>query len=225
MTPNREKLSQRRGAPRWYTRYHIGEFVLLLHFPFSTVPASFVVIGGLLPEELRPINLILTLVTVESFLQASHMFDEALDRPWGTEFPEEFLLGTGSLFLALGSVSGVYLAIEVDLWLIAFLALGGFFSLAYSLELLGGAFHNPLSFGASWGSLVFLSSFYVQSPGLPLYALLLAVAIGMNGAAIVVLYEATKSEETRGLAWRVLKMQVVFWNLAALSMVIREAVL
>jgi len=67
---------------------------------------------------------------------------------------------------------------------------------------------------------VYLGSYFLQSSTIDLVSILMSIAVGVNSASILILYEGTKVEKTRALAWNVLKGLVLFWNLVALAMLV-----
>jgi hypothetical protein len=55
---------------------------------------------------------------------------------------------------------GVAVAVSRDLWLLAFVACGGFLVVAYNLELFGGRFHGDWWFATSWGGFPTLTGYF-----------------------------------------------------------------
>jgi hypothetical protein len=92
-----------------------------------------------------------------------------------------------------------------------------FFPISYGLELWDDKFHRPLGFGVSC-ALVYIGSYFLQTLTISLFSLLMSVAIGIQGTYIIILHEATKKNQTRALAWDVLKGIVLLWTFVALSM-------
>ena len=81
--------------------------------------------------------------------------------------------------LAVGSISaaiaiGIGGAVTRDLWLLAFVAIGGFIVCAYNLELLGGRFHGDLTFALAWGAFPLLTAYFASAGRLRWEALLAA---------------------------------------------------
>ncbi len=214
------ELEQREKAASWYRKFHISDYATLLHIPFSSIVIAFLVFGTTMSKTIYLDRLILSALGVFFALQGAHFLDETKGHHWDTRIPDKTLYAIGFSLLALGASVGIYLALEVNLWILAFVPPLVFFPAAYNLELWEEKFHNSLWFGVSWGSLVYLGSYYLQSSTVDLFSILVSVAIGVNSASILVLYEGTKAEQTRALAWNALKGLVLFWNLIALAMLI-----
>jgi hypothetical protein len=212
--------SQRKNAAKWYSRFGVSDVMTLLHVPFSSIVMSFVVVGAAMSETLHLDRLVLALAAVFLALQGAHFLDETKGHHWGTKLSTRTLMLMGLALLAAGAVLGVYLSLTVNALLLLFLFPMVFFPLAYNLELWKEKFHNPLWFGVSWGALVCLGSFFLQSGSITAFSVLISTAIGIQSAYILVLYEKTKEEKVRELSWRILKGTVVVWNLIALAMLL-----
>lgn len=214
---------QRETAAKWYKRFHISDYTVLLHLPFSSVVLDFVVIGAMMAQYVYVERLVLAAIGVFLAHQGSHYLDETKGRHWNTSIPKKILYALSSLFLIAGVVIGVYLALTVSLLIAAFIIPMAFFPVAYSLELWNDRFHGPIWFGISC-AFVCIGSFFLQTLTLSIVSVLMSIAVGLQGAYIIILYEATKSDKTRSLAWSALKGIVLIWNLVALSMVIARFV-
>jgi hypothetical protein len=135
------------------------DYVTILHPPYTLWHLSYVAIGGTLVPRTNWAVLGLTLA---AFLLAmgvgAHALDELHGRPLQTRIPERVLvlLAVGSIAAAVGI--GVAVATRRDLWLLAFVAVGGFIVVAYNLELVGGRFHDNLWFGLAWGGFPLLTA-------------------------------------------------------------------
>ena len=137
------------------------DYVTLLHPPYTLWHLSYVVIGAGLAPRLDYWVLGLTLA---AFLLAlgvgAHALDELQGRPLRTR------IGGGTLVaLAVASIGGaigigVAVAFTRDLWLLAFVACGGFLVVAYNLELFGGRLHGDWWFAASWGGFPTLTGYF-----------------------------------------------------------------
>jgi hypothetical protein len=215
-----EGVKQRKRAASWYRRFHISDYTTLLHLPFSSIVISFLVFGATMAKTIYADRLILSALGVFFALQGAHYLDETKGHHWGTKIPDKTLYLIGFTCLAIGALAGIYLALKVNLWILAFIPPLVFFPIAYNLELWKEKFHNTLWFGVSWGGLVYLGSYFLQSVTIDLFSILMSIAIGVNSASILLLYEGTKVEKTRALAWNVLKGFVLFWNLVALAMLV-----
>jgi hypothetical protein len=213
-----KRAVQRNKAPTWYRNFHISDYVTLLHLPFSSVVMGFVTIGATMAKTVYVDRLILTLIGVFFAHQSAHYLDEIKGHHWGTKIPDTNLYAIGFLFLGIGVVIGIYLALTVSLWVLLFIPPLIFVPIAYNLELWHGKFHSPIWFGIGGGALVYLGSYFLQSLSITLFSILMSIAIGIQSTYIIILYEGTKVEKTRALAWNALKGIVVIWCLVALSM-------
>jgi len=211
-------VSQREKAASWYRKFHVSDYVTLLHLPFSAAVVAFAVIGAAMAPDVYVGRLIPAVVAVFLAHQGSHYLDEIKGHPWGTMIPDSSLYAIGFSFLAVAMAIGIYLSLTVSLFLLAFMAAMIFFPISYGLELWRDRFHGPLSFGLS-GALVCLGSFYLQSLTVTGFSVIMSAAIGVQSMYIIILYEKTKVEETRTLAWGVLKGIVVMWIFIALAFV------
>ena len=79
------------------------------------------------------------------------------------------------LSLLAATAIGVGTAIETNLWLLAFVAVGAFIAVAYNLELFDGRFHGTLWFALGWGALPVLATFFAAAGAIGGEAVLAAV--------------------------------------------------
>jgi hypothetical protein len=209
---------QRDKAAKWYRRFHVSEYAILLHLPFSSVVLDFAVIGAMMAQDIYVDRLILALIGVFFAHQGSHYLDETKGRHWNTKIPNRILYVLSFLFLTTAGAIGVYLSFTVSLLLGVFIIPMVFFPISYSLELWNDRFHGPLWFGVSC-ALVCIGSFFLQTLTVSLFSVFMSIAVGIQGIYIIILYEATKNNKTRALAWNTLKGIVLLWTFVALSMV------
>lgn len=152
---------QKETAPAWYKRYHLGDYATLLHVPFASVVNAFAVIGAMMSPGLYLYRFVLAIACIQFFLQGGHYFDETKGRPWDSEIPYRNLVVIGTVLTSMGAGIGLYLTWQVSTWISIFILLAIFFVVSYNLELWGGRFHRSVWFGVSWGSLVFLGSYFI----------------------------------------------------------------
>ena len=123
------------------------DYVTLLHPPYTLWHLSYVAIGATLAPHLHSWRLA---ATAAAFFLAlgigAHALDELNGRPLRTRIRRETLVGLAAISIAGAVAIGAVTAVEVDLWLLAFVAFGGFIVCAYNLELFGGRFHNDAWF-------------------------------------------------------------------------------
>jgi hypothetical protein len=70
---------------------------------------------------------------------------------------------------------GIAAALAWTLWVLPFVAVGGFLVVAYNLELFGGFFHTDLWFGIAWGAFPLLTGYFVVAEKTSPEAVLAAV--------------------------------------------------
>jgi hypothetical protein len=94
---------------------------------------------------------------------SAHTFDELNGRPLNTKLSDRTLiaLAVGSLVGAVGI--GIAGCIIVSATLIPFVLVGGFFVVAYNLELFGGRFHTAFWLAFAWAAFPALTSWWVNT--------------------------------------------------------------
>jgi hypothetical protein len=219
----KEDVNQREKAAKWYKRFHVSDYAVLLHLPFSTVVLDFAVIGAMMSPYIHVERLVPALIGVFLAHQGSHYLDEVKGRHWNTSIPNKILYALSILFLITAAALGVYLASTVSVMVALFIVPMVFFPITYSLELWNERFHGSIWFGVSC-AFVCLGSFFLQTLTISLFSVLMSIAVGIQGTYIIILYEATKNSKTTDLAWNVLKGIVLLWNFVAMSMVIARFV-
>jgi hypothetical protein len=156
----------------------------LLHPPYTAWHLSYVAIGAAVAPHLYGYRLLWTLA---AFLLgvgvAAHALDELHGRPLGTHISDRALVILATLSLAGAAGIGVFGAVTVSLWLLAFVFSGLLIVVAYNLELLGGRVHSDLWFAAGWGAFPALTAFWAQAQELRAEGLLVAAACLMLSAA------------------------------------------
>lgn len=158
-------------------------FVGLLFLPYTGMVLSFSVIGSLLSARVF-YERIAAIVVIYLFGLgiAAHALDAVGSKtikPWGTVFSKAqlWLLAGVSLFIAYG-IAGYYIVRHVPFLLIVAIV-EGFFVFAYNLEWFGGRFHTDHWFAFSWGALPVLAGYIMQTNGLSLPAVVLAVSMAL----------------------------------------------
>jgi 1,4-dihydroxy-2-naphthoate octaprenyltransferase len=223
MAEDTKGFTQRENAAGWYRKFHISDYVTLLHLPFSSTLIAFAIIGGAMAPSIHADRLIMAVIIVFFAHQGSHYLDEAKGHPWNTKISDRTLYSLSFLFLAIAIITGIYLLILVSPLLILFFIPLVFFPIAYSMELWNGRFHRPLSFGIS-SALVCLGSYFLQSLSISWSSIFMSVAIGIQSSYIIILYESTKADSTKNLAWNTLKGIVIMWIFIAASMLLLRIV-
>lgn len=160
-------MAARTGArPAFYALAPGGwrDYVTLLHLPYTLWHLSYVVIGGCLAA--HPDGGRLALTVAAFFLGlgiAAHALDELNGRPLQTRIPTGVLVALAVVSLGGACALGIGVAIAHDLWLLAFVAFGGFIAPAYNLELFSGRFHNWFWLAAAWGAFPILTAYFAMA--------------------------------------------------------------
>lgn len=213
-----KSFSQRKTAPKWYCQFHLSDYLTLLHIPFSLILMACVVIGATMAPELFIHRLVLAMIAIFCGLQGAHFLDEIKGHPWNTKISDRKLYTIGFSFIGIGAAIGIYLSLTVSLLLIPFIAAIIFFPIAYSLELWQEKFHNPFWYGISGGFLVSFGSYFLQDQRITVPALLMSVAMGIQGKHLLILYQGTKSDNTRDISWISLKRSMLVLTFTALAL-------
>lgn len=140
------------------------DYVTLLHPPYTLWHLSYVAIGAALAPRMQWGLLGWTAL---AFLLAmgigAHALDELQDRPLRTRIPDRVLIVLAVVSIAAACAIGVVVATSSTLWLIAFVAFGGFIVVAYNLELFGGALHTDVWFAVAWGAFPLLTAYFASA--------------------------------------------------------------
>jgi hypothetical protein len=152
------------------------DYVTLLHPPYTLWHLSYVAIGAALAPRMQWGLLGWTAL---AFLLAmgigAHALDELQDRPLRTRIPDRVLIGLAVVSIAAACAIGVVVATSTTLWLIAFVAFGGFIVVAYNLELFGGALHTDVWFAVAWGAFPLLTAYFASAERIRVDAVAAAV--------------------------------------------------
>lgn len=152
----------------------LGDWVTLLHPPYTLWHLSYVAIGAAVMPDLVLWRLAGTLLAF--FLAVgigAHALDELHGRPLGT--------GISSGLLTAVAVASITAAMVLGLvyggWkLLPFVVVGAVLVYAYNLELFGGVLHSDVWFAVAWGAFPVLVGAYAQHWTLSLAAGVAAVA-------------------------------------------------
>jgi hypothetical protein len=179
-------VSERAEGPAFYALAPGGwrDYWTLLHPPYTLWHLSYVAIGASLASELNGRWLAESLVAF--FLGmglAAHALDELHGRPLSTRIPDRVLWAIAIVGLAGAIALGIDGVIEINRWLVAFIAFGGFIVVAYNLEPFGGWFHSDLWFALAWGAFPALTGFFAQTGRVTWPAVVVALACAALSAA------------------------------------------
>ena len=170
------------ARPAFYALRQGGwrDYVTLLHPPYTLWHLSYVALGaGLVPH----VDWGVLGWTALAFLLAmgvgAHALDELNGRPLQTRIPNSVLIALAAGSLAGASAIGIVVAIDVDLWLLPFIAFGVFIACAYNLELFGGRFHGSFWLATGWGAFPVLTAYFAASGQIRGEAVLAALFAGL----------------------------------------------
>jgi hypothetical protein len=152
------------------------DYVTLLHLPYTLWHLSYVVVGACLAPHVPAGRLALT--TLAFFLGlgiGAHALDELNGRPLKTKISTRVLIALAVCSLTGAIAIGVAVAVTHDLWLLPFVAFGGFIAVAYNLELFGGRFHNGFWLATAWGAFPVLTGYFAVADRIRGEAVLAAV--------------------------------------------------
>ncbi len=136
----------------------------LLHPPYTLWHLSYVAVGAALAPRMD--WALLGWTTLAFFLAmgvGAHALDELKSRPLQTLIPAPVLAALAAVSIGAACAIGCTIAVQRTLWLLVFVAVGGFIVVAYNLELFGGAFHGGLWFPAAWGALPVLTAYFAAA--------------------------------------------------------------
>jgi hypothetical protein len=174
------------------------DYVTLLHLPYTAWHLSYVVIGACLAPHVPAGRLALTVAAFFLGLGiGAHALDELNGRPLSTRIPTAVLVSLAAGSLLGASAIGIGVAVAHDLWLLAFVAFGGFIALAYNLELFSGRFHNGFWLATAWGAFPVLTAYFAMADRITGEAILTAAY-----AALLIRAQQTLSTPVRDVRRR-----------------------
>jgi len=116
------------------------DYVTLLHLPYTLWHLSYVVIGACLAPHVPAWRLGLTVLAFFLGLGiGAHALDELNGRPLNTRIPTGVLIALAAGSLGGASAIGIAVAVTHDLWLLPFVAFGGFIAVAMADRITGEA--------------------------------------------------------------------------------------
>ena len=151
-----------------------ADLVTLFHPPYTLWHLSYVAVGAALADTVSFALLAWTLVVFFLGLGiAAHALDEVNGRPLGTGFSDGELWLMAAVALAAGAVVVLVGTLTVSPWLIAWAAVGLFFSLGYPLEW-PAILHTDIGFAVAWGAYPVLTGHWVQTRSTSMSAVVVA---------------------------------------------------
>jgi hypothetical protein len=137
------------------------DYVTLLHPPYTLWHLSYVAIGAALAPRFDAGIMGLTMLAF--FLAmgiGAHALDELTGRPLRTRISSRTLVVLAATSIAAAAAIGIAVAVQRDLWLLAFVAAGSVLVVAYNLELFGGRLHGDVWFALGWGAFPVLTAYF-----------------------------------------------------------------
>jgi len=163
-----------RPRPTWYAPRsgRWGDWVAILHPPYTAWHLSYVLIGAALAPHFHLERLLATLLAFALAVGVgAHGLDELKGRPLRTSVPAPLLGAVSALAVGAAVALGIVGVTEVGLWLVAFIVAGVLLVVSYNLEIWGGRLHNGTVFALGWGSFPVLTAYYAQTSTVRLSAL------------------------------------------------------
>jgi hypothetical protein len=140
------------------------DLVTILHPPYTAWHLANVAFGAAAASEIHTDRFIATLVAFFLALGISaHALDELNGRPLKTELSDRTLIALATVGLAGAIGIGIAGCFIVSATLIPFVIAGGFFVVAYNLELFDGRFHTDFWLGFAWAAFPALTSWWVNT--------------------------------------------------------------
>jgi hypothetical protein len=169
--------------PAWYSSKNSGivsDFINLLHPPYTLWHLSYVIIGVAISPIIYLDRSIAVLVAFFLGLGlGAHALDETMGNPLRTKISKTKLYIIGFVSFSAAVSIGLYYVLELSLLIFPFVAIESFFAIAYNLEIFKKRFHTDIVFAISWGSIPFLTGYFVNSLSLSLSSLVMALGIGL----------------------------------------------
>jgi hypothetical protein len=179
----------------------VGDWVTLLHPPYTLWHLSYLAIGAALVPQLVLWRLGGTLLAF--FLAVGiggHALDELNGRPLHTGISSRVLEVAATLSIATAMAMGLVVG---GLRLLPFVIVGGLLVCGYNLELFGGRIHNAIGFAAAWGAFPVLVGAYAQH-----WSISPAAGVGAVAAFLLSLGQHALSTPARMLRRRVSAVSV-----------------
>jgi len=141
-----------------------GDLVTVLHPPYTLWNLANVAFGAAAASQIHTDRFVATLAAF--FLAvgiSAHALDELNGRPLKTELSDRALIGLAAVSLAGAIGIGIAGCIIVSATLAPFVVAGGFFVVAYNLELFGGRFHTDFWLAFAWAAFPAVTSWWINT--------------------------------------------------------------
>lgn len=183
-----------------------GDFIALLHPPYTAWNLSYVVIGAALAPKVDWLRFSLILMAFFAGTGvASHALDELKGRPLKTGFTDQTLKALGVGGLGVGLLIAVVCIWLISPWVLLLGAIGSFLVAAYTLEWWKGLFHTDLGFALAWGAFPVLAGYWTQAESFSPAALIAAAA-----ATLLSLAQRSLSTQARFVRRRTTHGETIF---------------
>jgi hypothetical protein len=158
----------------------LGDFLNLLHPPYTAWHLSYVLLGISLAPAIYPERSIATMLAFFLGLGiGAHSLDETMGNPLRTKLSRDrlYLIGFSALGVAIGL--GLYYTFTLSLLLLPIICAETFFAVTYNLEMFGRKFHTAWVFSLSWGTLPLITGYFVNALAITPALVLISVAAGL----------------------------------------------
>ena len=197
-------MSDRRPAFYAPTGSLTGDFVSLLHVPYTLWHLSYVPIGAALAAELDWLILGGTIAAFAIGLGVgAHALDEVESRPLGTRISDRALWSIGIGAMVASMAIAVVGAFVVSPWVLLWAIAGIFLAVGYALE--WPFLHTDLGFGLAWGAFPLLVGYWAQAG-----AITAAVIVMATMACLLSLAQRALSTPARFVRRSTLESETVF---------------
>ena len=160
-------------------------FIGLLFLPYTGMCISFVILGGLLSDNINYERLFfICTIYFLSLGVAAHFADSIGSKkvkPWGDIFSKKqsWVIIISSLLFSY--FLGLYYIIYFTPLLLIIGILESFFLFAYNFEIFNGFFHTDFWFSISWGMLPFIAGFVIQTNSITISSMLISLVTFVLG--------------------------------------------
>jgi hypothetical protein len=140
------------------------DLVTVVHPPYTAWHLANVGFGAAAASQIHTDRFLATLAAFFLALGISaHTLDELNGRPLQTKLSDRTLVVLAATSLAAAMGIGVAGCFIVSATLVPFVLAGGFFVVAYNLELFGGRFHTDFWLAFAWAAFPALTSWWVNT--------------------------------------------------------------
>jgi hypothetical protein len=140
------------------------DVVTVLHPPYTAWNLANVCFGAAVATQIHTDRFVATLAAFFLAVGVSaHALDELNGRPLKTELSDRTLITMASVSLAGAIGIGIAGCIIVSATLVPFVVAGGFFVVAYNLELFGGRFHTDFWLAFAWAAFPAATSWWINT--------------------------------------------------------------